>query len=34
MRKRECQLYFALFGESSKADIKAYALQTYCLSGF
>lgn len=32
MKKRECQLYFAIFGESLKAEIKAYALQICCLS--
>lgn len=31
MKRRECQLYFVIFGESSKAEIKVCAFQTYCL---
>lgn len=31
--KRECRLYFAIFSESSKVEIKAYGLEICYLSG-
>jgi len=32
-KKRQCQLYLGIFSESSKAEIKAYDLQTCFLTG-
>lgn len=32
-KKRGCQLYFAIFSESSKVETKAYGLEICCLSG-